>query len=364
MSWDFFLEYKTLTDTLKAICIFLLFLLFRNLFSKYVFKFILKISKKTPTEFFTNVWLSFEKPIRWFFVVIGIYLAAQFIPYFNPNNALFLKIYRSTIILLITWGFYNLSSTSSVIFQKLNSRYDLEIDQILIPFLSKLLRAIIVLISISVILQEFNYNISGLVAGLGIGGLAISLAAQDMIKNFIGGLVIIFEKPFSIGDWINATSVEGTVEDISFRSTLIRTFDQALVTVPNSSLAATNIINYSKMGKRKIDFRIGISYNTPIDKVEQAIFRLREMIQAHEGIHPETILVTFDKLSESSLELFFYFFTKTTVWSEYLEVKQEINLKIIEILNEEGIEIAFPSQTLYITASNKEIIQKTFGTND
>lgn len=118
------------------------------------------------------------------------------------------------------------------------------------------------------------------------------------------------------------------------------------------------------MGKRKIDFRIGISYNTPIDKVEQAIFRLREMIQAHEGIHPETILVTFDKLSESSLELFFYFFTKTTVWSEYLEVKQEINLKIIEILTEEGIEIAFPSQTLYITASNKEIIQKTFGTND
>lgn len=354
MEWLKVFENEKLIDTITAIGIFLLFLFFRKIFSKYIFKFILKITKKTPTEFFTNAWLSFEKPIRSLFVVVGIFVAAKFFPFINPENQLFLHVYRSMIIILITWGLFNFSSTSSAIFHNLNKRFDLEIDQILIPFISKLLRAVIILISISVILQEFDYNISGLVAGLGIGGLAISLAAQDVIKNFIGGVVIIFEKPFSIGEWISTANIEGTVEDITFRSTLIRTADQALVTVPNSILASTNISNYSKMGKKKIDFRINISYDTAIDRLETAIERLREMLQNHEGVHPENILVTFDNIAESSLELHFSFFTKTTVLAEYSAIKQDINLKIMRILKEESIDIALPSRTLYITNNHQE----------
>ena len=229
MTLDMLFENNDLHMSIIAIGIFLVFLLLRKVFSKYLFKLILKISKQTPTEFFTNIWLSFEHPIRWLFVIIGFYAAAAYFPYINHKNEMFLNFFRSAIIILLTWGLFNLSSASSAIFQNLNKRLNLDIDQILIPFLSKMLRAIIVIIGISVILVEFDYNISGLITGLGLGGLAISLAAQDAIKNFIGGIVIIFENALSLGHWITTPSVEGTVEDISFRSTKIRTFDQALV---------------------------------------------------------------------------------------------------------------------------------------
>lgn len=348
MNWQSLLENDQLISTLTAVGIFLIFLVFRKFFSKYVFKFILKISKKTPTDFFTFVWLSFEKPIRWLFVVMGIYVAAHYFPYINPENSLFLDLYRSSIIILITWGLINVSSTSSALFHKLNNRMNLEIDQILIPFLSKALRFIILLISFSVILQEFDYSISGLVAGLGIGGLAISLAAQDVIKNFLGGVVIIFEKPFSIGDYILTSNVEGTVEDITFRSTIIRTDTQALVTVPNSILASTNITNFSKVERKKVEFRLGIATNTPSENLEHTIHRLQDYITNKEGVQSDTVVVTFDKFSETSLEILFSYFVSTTIYKEFLAIKEEINLKVIEILREECIEVASPIQKLYV----------------
>ncbi|MFP3359363.1 mechanosensitive ion channel family protein, partial [Planococcus sp. SIMBA_143] len=130
----------------------------------------------------------------------------------------------------------------------INHKYNVKIDHILIPFFSKALRLIIVAIGISVIAQEFEYDINGFVAGLGIGGLAFALAAKDALANLFGGIIIITEKPFTIGDWIKTPSVEGTIEDISFRSTKVRTFAQALVTVPNATLSNEAITNWSKMG--------------------------------------------------------------------------------------------------------------------
>src|SRR5699024_6731493 len=127
-----------------------------------------------------------------------------------------------------------------------------KIDEILVSFLSRALQFIIIAMAISIVLQEFDYHIGGLITGLGIGGLAISLAAKDALANLFGGVVIVTEKPFTINDWIMTPSVEGTVEDISFRSTKVRTFDQALVVVPNATLANEAITNWSKMGKRRI----------------------------------------------------------------------------------------------------------------
>ena len=185
-------------------------------------------------------------------------------------------------------------------------------------------------------------SVQGLVAGLGLGGLAVSLAAKDLLANLFGGLAIVTEKHFTIGDWIETPTVEGTVEGITFRSTLVRTFDQALVTVPNSILANEAIKNWSKMGKRRITYHLGISPFTPREKIQRAVQRIREMLQNHPDIHPQTIFVYFERFGESSLDLFLYFFTKTTVWGEYLQV-EDCNLKILQILEEEGIELAFPA---------------------
>ncbi|WP_188208175.1 mechanosensitive ion channel family protein [Alkalibacillus aidingensis] len=346
--WERIITYEDLVEIGIAVGIILVFLLLRKFFTVYVFKFLKKIAKKTRTELLDYIFDAYERPFRWFFIIIGIYAAAFYFPYIDQENELFRQLIQASFIIIITWGIFNLASGSSLMLMKINDKTSLEIDEILIPFLSKAIRFVVVAISLSIVLQVFGYDVSGFVAGLGLGGLAFALAAQEVIKNLFGGVVIITEKPFSIGDWIATPSVEGTVEDINFRSTLIRTFSESLVTIPNSTLSNEPITNWSEMGKRRIYFNLGVEYRTPKDKLETVVQRIRDLLENHEGVHPETIFVRFDQYNDSSLNIMLYFFTKTTVWAEYLEVKEEINFKIMEILNEEEVSIAFPTRTLYL----------------
>lgn len=348
MTWEMFLEYEVWKEVAISIGILLLFLIFRKLFSKYVFTLMLRLSRKAPTDLLSHIFLSFEKPIQWLFIIIGVYVAAGYFPFMEQRNLFFMDVIRSAVIFLITWGLFNLSSVSSLLFVKVKKKYGLEIDDILIPFLSKAVRVVIVAISISVIAQEFDYDVNGFVAGLGLGGVAIALAAKDAIGNLFGGFIIITEKPFSIGDWIMTPSVEGTVEDITFRSTKVRTFAQALVTVPNATLANESITNWSKMGKRQINFNLRVSYETPKEKLHKVVEEIEAYVKNHKDIHPDTIFVTFDKYQEFGYEIFFYFFTKTTIWGEFLKVKEEINFEIMGMLEKEGISIALPSRKIYM----------------
>ncbi|HWL26080.1 MAG TPA: mechanosensitive ion channel family protein [Ureibacillus sp.] len=337
-----------LTNLGISIGILLLFLLLRKIFTTYIFKFILKISKKSPTNFFTHVFNSFEQPIRWLFIIVGVYVALRYFPYLDQRDPLFLKFFRASIIFIISWGLYNMSSASSVLFEKIRDRFDINMDQILIPFLSKGLRFIIIAISFSIIAQEFNYDVNGFVAGLGLGGLAFALAAKDAIANFFGGIVIIIEKPFSIGDWIQTSSVEGIVEDITFRSTSVRTFTQALVTVPNAGLSNSVITNWSKMGKRGVSFNLEVKYDTPRNKLKQVAEEIEYTLHNHSGVHKETIFVKFDQLNTNGLRIFVYFFTSSTVWGDYLKVKEDINYAIMDILEQEGVSLALPISTVIV----------------
>ncbi len=361
MNWELISSYEYLRDVGIAIGIFLLFLLFRKIFTKYVFSFLLKLSRKTRSNFFPNIFLAFDKPFQWFFIIIGIYLSVKYYPYLNHLNPLFIKIIKAAIIYIISWGFFNLASTSSVIFRSINEKTNIKIDEILIPFLSRTIQFIIVAVSVTVILQVFDYEIGALITGLGIGGLAISLAAQDALKNLFGGIVIITEKPFTIDEWIYTPSVEGTVEDISFRSTKVRTFAQALVTVPNATLANEPITNWSKMGKRQITFNLTLSYDTPKEKIEYVVQSIRDLLKNHPEIHQETIFVTVDEYDEYGLDVLLYFFTKTTEWGKYLEIREEINLKILGIVEEADAEIAIPAQKLYTDDPNEDLLNRVRG---
>ncbi|WP_226037516.1 mechanosensitive ion channel family protein [Aquibacillus saliphilus] len=349
--------YEDLINIGISIGILLIFLLFRKIFTKYVFRILLAFSRKTPTDFFSKICLAFEYPVRWIFLIIGVYVAVIYFPYLEQSNIVFLRIIRSSIIAVITWGLYNLSSGSSILFTKINERSSTKFDPILIPFFSKALRFIIIAISFSIIAQEFEYDVNGFVAGLGLGGLAFALAAKDAIGNLFGGIIIITEKPFTIGDWIMTPSVEGIVEDINFRSTRVRTFAQGLVTVPNATLSNENITNWSKMGKRRITFNLGVTYDTPKRKLENTVRRIKDLLEGHIAIHQETIFVTFDQYNASSLDIFLYFFTNTTNWEEYLTIKEDINFSIMEILEDEGVNIAFPSQTLYFNPNSEATSQ-------
>ncbi|MFD1040011.1 mechanosensitive ion channel family protein [Virgibacillus byunsanensis] len=353
-SWELFFSYDYVKDISISIGIILLFLLFRKIFAKYVFTLLLKLSKRAPNDFFSYIFIAYEKPVRWLFTIIGIYIAVDYFPYLEQSNPLFLNIIRSSVIFIIGWGLFNLSSSSSLIFFKIEEKYKVDIDDILIPFLSKALRFIVVAISITVIAQEFDYDVNGFVAGLGLGGLAFALAAKDAIGNLFGGIVIITEKPFTIGDWIETPSVEGTVEDITFRSTRVRTFADALVTVPNATIANESITNWSEMGKRQITFSIRVTYDTSQDKIEKVVKQIKDLLVNHSDIHQETIFVTFDKYKEDGLDIFLYFFTNTTAWGEYLDVREEINFKILEILENEEVSIAIPSRRLYVESQGDD----------
>ncbi|KKE79911.1 mechanosensitive ion channel family protein [Bacilli bacterium] len=346
MTWEHFISYSHLMELGIAIGIFLLFILFRKLFTKYVFRIVMRIVRKTKINALSNIFLAFQKPMEWFFTLLGFYFAISYYPYIH--GSVLNKFISAAFIVLVTWGLVSLSSSSSNLFRKINEKTDINIDEILIPLLSRTLQFIIVAIAATIILQQFGYSIEGLIAGLGLGGLAISLAAKDALANFLGGIVIISEKPFTIGDWILTPSVEGTVEDISFRSTKIRTFADALVSVPNNQLANESITNWSKMNKRRITFNLSLDYETSREKMESIIQRIENLLKNHPDIHQETIFVRFDEYKESSLDILLYFFTKTTVWGEYLKVKEEINYQILDIVREEGAEFAYPTRKLYI----------------
>src|SRR5690625_4358910 len=280
-------------------------------------------------------------------LIAGVYFAVGYFPFLEQSNNLLIHVLKSGVIFMIGWGLYNLSSSSSVLFSKINKKYHMNIDEILIPLFSRTLRIIIIAISFSIIAQEFGYDVNGFVAGLGIGGLAFALAAKDALANMFGGIIIITEKPFTIGDWVLTPSVEGTIEDISFRSTKVRTFAQALVTVPNATLSNEPITNWSKMGKRQITFNLHLTYDTPKESIERVVQSIRDLLKNHPEIHQETIFVSVDEYQEDGLAILLYFFTTTTDWGKYLEIREEINLAMLEIIEQEGAQIAIPSRKLY-----------------
>jgi MscS family membrane protein len=321
-----------------ALLIFGAFLLFRQVFTRWMFKFLLRFAKHS--RFVHDLLSSFEKPLKVFFIFLGLFIALNYLSVMAPYRPILGQLFRSVIFILIGWGFYHLAGPTSALLSRLGSRLELNLDKIVLPFLSRVVQAIIILLVLIIVLEEWNYEVSGFIAGLGLGGLAFSLAAQDTLKNFLGGLVIITEKPFSLGDWIETPKVEGVVEDISFRSTQVRTFAQGLVTVPNSVLANEAITNWTRMGRRRVTFHLKVTYATPRENLKRCVDRIRHLLQNHPQICQEPLHVYFDRIGESSLDIFVYFFTKTTHWGEWLRIKEEINYKIMEILEEEKVELA------------------------
>lgn len=344
--WKLFLDaHQTLGYLTGSVAILLLFLILRLLVNRYLFPWISHKISQTDSNADDEIGAAFEKPVSLLFLAIGIYVALWYLPLSPAVDALVLKLLRSSVILLIGWGVYNFAAAESILSHELQEK--VKVDRILIPFFSKFIRFVVVALIVVMVANEWGYDINGFIAGLGLGGLAFALAAKDALANIFGGLVIIMEKPFSIGEWIYTPSVEGTVETITFRSTRIRGFDQAIITVPNSTLANEPITNYTRMGKRRINYHLGLTYSTSREQISNCVQRIKQMLIDHPDIHPETVIVNFEAFGDSSLDILIYCFTNTTQWTEYLEVRQAVNLEIMKILEDMNVIIAFPSRSLY-----------------
>lgn len=216
--------------------------------------------------------------------------------------------------------------------------------------IAKLLRISVLITAALVILQTLGYSISGVLAFGGIGGIAVGYAAKDLLANFFGGLTIYLDRPFDVGDWIRSPDkqIEGTVEKIGWRVTCIRTFDKRPLYVPNSVFTTISVENPSRMTNRRIYETIGIRYDD-VSKMATIVSDVKAMLQSHEDIDTrQTLIVNFNEFAPSSLDFFVYTFTKTTDWIRFHEIKQDVMLKIIEIIEGHGAECAFPTSTLHL----------------
>lgn len=231
-------------------------------------------------------------------------------------------------------------------------------DETTVRALGKLLRAAVIITAMLIAMQLLGYSVSGVLAFGGIGGLAVGFAAKDLLANFFGGLMIYLDRPFSVGDWVRSPDreIEGTVEDIGWRLTRIRTFDKRPLYIPNSVFNTISLENPSRMRNRRIYETIGVRYDD-LDQLPDIVAAVKMMLSEHPAIDQEqTTMVNFNKFASSSLDFFIYTFTKTTNWAEYHDIKQDILLRIADMIADRGAEIAYPTSTLHFAEDFPEAL--------
>lgn len=351
--WDIGIFGTNLGEIFQAIGIFLLFIFARRLFFHTTMKSLKRMAAKTKTDVDDQVIAALEQPLEFAFVVVGLYFAGQFVTLSDTAVHLLAQFVRSLIALTLFWAIYRVIDPLSILFDRAIGLFGSEsMHQTVKGFFVKLVKAIIVCLGIAAIFQEWGFNIAAVLGSLGLVGMAVALGAQDFIKNMFAGLTIFLDRMFEKGNWIKTPDVEGTVEEIGFRATKIRQFDKALVTIPNSKLASEALINFSRMTQRRIYWKIGVEYRTTKEQLSGIINDIREYLQSNPAFEtdPEKTktFVYLDAFGASSVDIMLYCFTKTTVWGEWLAVKETLAYKIKEIVEGHGSSFAFPSRSLYV----------------
>jgi len=323
----------------------------KKIFAYLFTRVILPLAQKTKQTLDDRFLACLQKPAEFLVFLVGLFIALQILRLptepFNVEK-LTTALLKALVIFDIAWLLFNLVDLVDHYLGRWASRTESTLDDQLAPLLRKSLRVFIIVMAGLMAIQTFGYPVTGLLASLGIGGLAFALAARDTVSNIFGSLMIIFDRPFHVGDWIKAGDMEGTVEEVGFRSTKVRTFAKTLISVPNNIIANMSIDNFSRMPKRRIRLTVGVTYDTSPKQMRDAVHRIRLLLKNHPGIDQEFFLVNFTDFGASSLDIMVYCFTISTLWGEYLEVREDLCLKIMDILEELGMEIAFPSTTVYL----------------
>ena len=215
-------------------------------------------------------------------------------------------------------------------------------------FLSKITKTIIYTIAIFLIIQELGFDLGGLITGLGLGGVILTLAAQDTAKNLFGGVVIFLDRPFKVGDYIEANTYSGTVEDITFRSTAIRTVDDSLLHIPNSEMSSVAITNWAEINRRRYKTNLLITLETPLEKVEIVKDEIKIMLSEQEEIFSDTIMVNFQNILDNGIEVVIIAYANIIKYGEFVKLKERLNYKIMQIVSYNAIDLAYNTQTIYL----------------
>ena len=331
---------------LIGVGIFFIFLIFRGIISKVIIKRLESIAKKTSNKLDDTFVRAMNGPARFLPIVIGFFIASYYMSFSEDSRVIIDTINRTLITIFIFWVIHQIIEPISYILSGL----DRVLTRELIGWIIKSLKILIFILGLAAVLELWGIKIGPIIAGLGLFGVAVALGAQDLFKNLISGILVLVEKRFKIGDWIFVEGIiEGIVEKIGFRSTVIRKFDKSLAIIPNFQFAENAVVNVSQTTNWLISWIITLQYDTTVDQLKKVRNEIEEHISKSEDYNTELgLAVRVDKFSDSSIDMYIRCFTKTDSWEEWLSVKEKLAIEIKQIVEKNGASFAFPSQSIYV----------------
>ena len=345
------LNSEKVIQILIAIGVIIVFRILSSAVSKLIIK-IFRVKSKEKKDIRKN---PFYIPLRVIITFIGIYIALNIVrdaleiseEIINLIN----RIIKIFMILLVSKAFGQGLDERDGILNKIQTKTGKEVDETTTKLLMKTIKVAIYVVAGFMVITELGYDISGFITGLGIGGVVITLAAQDTAKSFIGGIGLFIDKPFKVGDYIKVGQYEGTVEEMKFRTTYIRTSDNCVLHVPNSEMSVSAIINYSEIQTRRINAELIIDINTNINKIQKIKNMIEDMLNSYEIIKKDTIQVYFKDISANGMKMSIIAYINESNYTKYMQIREQINYNIMEILRNEGIELSQRTQTVYVQNS-------------
>jgi len=342
------------TDIIVSLVIFLLFYLLRRLIARFILNRLSRIVSRTSNQIDDAVIEVLDGPLKFFPVVLGFFIASTYLDVSDSNQDFLDLLNRSLITIFIFWLLHQLIIPFSFVIKNFESK----ISKPLVDWTLKGLKILVVVLGAVAILELWGIRVGPVIAGLGLFGVAVALGAQDLFKNLISGIMILMEKRFTVGDVILVSGeVEGVVEQIGFRSTLVRRFDSTPVMVPNYKFAEQSVTNYTRRHHRRIRWLIGLEYRTSIDQLKNIRKEINNLIEKDDNFAKNqnaSFYVRIDSFSDSSIDMLVQTFTVTNDWAEFLKIKENLAVKIIEIVENNEAGFAFPSQSLYVEKLSDE----------
>lgn len=334
-----------ISEIIIALIIFIFFLFLRGVFSKFVIKRLEKYVSKTTNKFDNSLVSSMEGPAKFFPIVLGFFVSTS---YLSVEHGAIELINRSLITILIFWTFHQIIGPLSVVIKSVGGL----LSKDLVNWIIKAIKILILILGAAAVLELWGIKIGPIIAGLGLFGVAVALGAQDLFKNLISGILVLVERRFQVGDWIFVEGViEGTVESIGFRSTVVRRFDKSLATIPNFQFAENAVINNTLTTNRRINWVIGLEYRTTSDQLKKIKNEIEQYIKGSELFSKtgDTFLtVKIEQFAASSIDIRLICFTKTKHYLEWMSVKDTLALEIKTIVEKNKASFAFPSTSIYV----------------
>lgn len=347
-----FVDFKvlgySLAQIITSLVILIITLIFRGIVTGVIFRHLHKMAGKTKTQHDEMFLQALEKPVSVLLLVIGFFLALVVLPMSEMMDTFIQNLFRGGSMFIVVWALIRIIDVASNILEDITRERDTALLGFL-PVLRKSVKVFVTIVGVLMIIDNLGYNVSGVLATLGIGGAALAFASKDTIANGFGTLMIILDRPFKVGDWIIVgDKVDGDVESIGLRSTKVRTWPKTVLSIPNGVLANEYINNWSRMPKRRVKQYVGITYEATAEDMEGLVEDIKTLLKEDEGVQQDFILVSFTDFGDSSLNILVYYFTKTIAWVPHMEIRQRVNCKIMRAIKKRGLSIAFPARSLYL----------------